>query len=144
MGRGVHIGSGCFIESGWAGLTIGDEVEIGPNGCIVSVSYSFELLDQPLQEQGLVTQGIRIGHRARLGAGCVVLDGAEIAKDRSRRHRRARQVCSHAQEATHAGQDDPSRDLIACSPRSWDSGSLPCRRATLRDDRHLHHGRLSA
>lgn len=79
MGRGVHIGTGCFIDSGWAGLTIGDEVEVGPNCSIVTVSYRFERLDQPLQEQGLITQGIRIGHRVRLGPGCVVLDGAEIA-----------------------------------------------------------------
>ena len=78
MGRGVRVGSGCFIDSGWAGLTIGDDVEIGPNSSIVNVSYRFDRLDQPLQDQGLVTQGIRIGDRVRLGAGCVVLDGADI------------------------------------------------------------------
>lgn len=81
MGRGVRIGSGCFIDSGWGGLTIGDGSEIGPNCTIVAVSYRTERLDQPLTEQGMVTQGIRIGRRVKLGPGCVVLDGAEIADD---------------------------------------------------------------
>jgi acetyltransferase-like isoleucine patch superfamily enzyme len=78
MGRQVWIGPGCFVDSGWAGLTIGDEVEVGPNSTIVTVSYRFDRLDQPLQSQGVVSQGIRIGNRVRLGAGCVVLDGSEI------------------------------------------------------------------
>lgn len=81
MGRRVRIGSGCFIDSGWAGLTIGDDVEIGPNCTVVNVSYRFDRLDQALQDQGLVTSGIRIGNRVRLGPGCVVLDGAEIGDD---------------------------------------------------------------
>lgn len=81
MGRGVRIASGCFIDSGWAGLVIGEEVEIGPNCAIVNVTYRYDRLDQPLQDQGLTTSGIRIGHRVRLGPGCVVLDGAEIPDD---------------------------------------------------------------
>lgn len=81
MGRGVQVGSGCFIDSGWAGLSIGDDVEIGPNCSIVNVTYRFDRLDQPLQDQGFTTQGIHIGHRVRLGPGCVVLDGAEIGDD---------------------------------------------------------------
>lgn len=81
MGRRVHIGNGCFIDSGWAGLTIGDDVDIGPNCTVVNVSYRFDRLDEPLQDQGFVTTGIRIGHRVRLGPGCVVLDGAEIGDD---------------------------------------------------------------
>jgi acetyltransferase-like isoleucine patch superfamily enzyme len=81
MGRGVRIGTGCFIDSGWAGLTIGDGVEVGPNCSIISVSYRFDRLDQPLPDQGLVSHGIRIGQGVRLGPGCVVLDGAEIPAD---------------------------------------------------------------
>lgn len=81
MGNRVRIGSGCFIDSGFAGLTIGDDVEIGPNCSIVTVTYRFDRLDQPLPDQGLVSVGIRIGSRVRLGPGCVVLDGAEILDD---------------------------------------------------------------
>jgi acetyltransferase-like isoleucine patch superfamily enzyme len=81
MGRGVRIASGCFVDSGWAGLTIGDDTEIGPNCTVVAVSYRTDRLDQPLADQGLVTQGIHIGRRVRLGPGCVVLDGAEIGDD---------------------------------------------------------------
>lgn len=81
MGDRVHIGTGCFIDSGWVGLTIGDDVEIGPNCTIVGVRYRFDRLTVPLAEQGLVTRGIRIGHRVRLGPGCVVLDGSEVGDD---------------------------------------------------------------
>jgi acetyltransferase-like isoleucine patch superfamily enzyme len=82
MGRGVRIGSGCFLDSGWSGLSIGDGTEIGPNCTIVAVSYRMDRLDLPLAEQGLVTRGIRIGSRVRLGPGSVVLDGAEIGDDK--------------------------------------------------------------
>jgi acetyltransferase-like isoleucine patch superfamily enzyme len=78
MGNRVHIGTGCFIDSGWFGLTIGDDVQVGPNCTIVGVTYRLDRLDVPLSEQGLVSSGIRIGNRVRLGPGCVVLDGSEI------------------------------------------------------------------
>ncbi|HEX2220254.1 MAG TPA: DapH/DapD/GlmU-related protein [Gemmatimonadales bacterium] len=81
LGDRVHIGTGCFIDSGWAGLAIGDDVEIGPNCTIVGVTYRFDSLDVPLAEQGLVTSGIRIGHRVRLGPNCVVLDGSQVDDD---------------------------------------------------------------
>lgn len=78
MGRRVRIGSGCFIDSGAAGLRIGDEVVVGPGCTIVAVNYRFERLGVPLPVQGTVSKGIRIGHRVRIGPGSVVLDGADI------------------------------------------------------------------
>jgi acetyltransferase-like isoleucine patch superfamily enzyme len=81
MGRRVRIGPGCFIDSGMAGLTIGDDVIIGPKCMIVNVSYRFDELRVPLVEQGLVSSGIRIGHRVRIGPNAVVLNGTEIGDD---------------------------------------------------------------
>ena len=81
MGRRVRIGPGCFIDSGMAGLTIGDDVIIGPKCTIVNVSYLFDELHMPLVEQGVVSSGIRIGHRVRIGPNAVVLNGAEIGDD---------------------------------------------------------------
>lgn len=78
MGRGVQIGSGCFIGAMGRGLTIGDHVLISPNCTILTSNYMFDLLETPLQEQGTTSTGVRIGHRVWLGSNSVVLDGAEI------------------------------------------------------------------
>jgi acetyltransferase-like isoleucine patch superfamily enzyme len=81
MGRRVHIATGCFLDAGEAGLTIGDDALIGPNCTIVAINYRFESLDIPLPEQGSVSKGIRIGARVWIGANSVVLDGADIGDD---------------------------------------------------------------
>jgi acetyltransferase-like isoleucine patch superfamily enzyme len=81
MGRRVRIGPGCFIDSGTAGLTIGDDVVIGSNCTIVNVSYRFDELHVPLAEQGLISSGIRIGHRVRIGPNAVILNGTDIGDD---------------------------------------------------------------
>jgi acetyltransferase-like isoleucine patch superfamily enzyme len=78
MGRGVQIATGCFIDVGRTGLTMGDDVLISPNCTIIAISYRFDRLDVPLREQGTVSKGIRIGHRVWLGSNSVVLDGADI------------------------------------------------------------------
>jgi len=78
MGRRVQIATGCFIASGSGGLLLGDDVLISPNCTIVTGNYRFDRLDLPLQEQGTVSNGIRIGHRVWIGANSVVLDGADI------------------------------------------------------------------
>lgn len=78
MGRRVQISSGCFIGAGAAGLTLGDDVLIGPSCTIVTGHYRFDELDVPLQDQGTVSRGVRIGHRVWVGANSVVLDGADI------------------------------------------------------------------
>ena len=80
LGRRVHVATGCFLDSG-QGLHIGDDALVGPNCTIVAVNYRFDRLDVPLQDQGLVSRGIRIGHRVWIGANSVVLDGADIGDD---------------------------------------------------------------
>lgn len=79
MGRRVHIATGCFIHADR--LILGDDVVVSPNCTIVAANYRFDQLDVPLADQGTTTVGIRIGHRVRLGANSVVLDGAEIGDD---------------------------------------------------------------
>lgn len=78
MGRRVQISTGCFIGAGASGLTLGDDVLIGPNCTVVTGNYRFDKLDVPLPEQGSVGKGIRIGHRVWLGSNSVVLDGTVI------------------------------------------------------------------
>jgi len=78
MGVRCQISTGCFIGAGQAGLTLGDDVLVGPNCTILTGSYQFDQLDVPLQEQGSVSKPVRIGHRAWIGSNSVVLPGAEI------------------------------------------------------------------
>lgn len=78
MGRRVQIATNCFIAAGSAGLTMGDDVLVGPNCTIVTGNYRFDRLEVPLQEQGTAGKGVRIGHRVWIGANSVVMDGAEI------------------------------------------------------------------
>jgi acetyltransferase-like isoleucine patch superfamily enzyme len=78
MGRKVQIAAGCFISVSPAGLTIGDDVLVGPNCTIVTDSYAYDRLDVPLREQGLVSKGVTIGRNVWIGANSVVLDGARI------------------------------------------------------------------
>ena len=81
MGRRVQIATGCFIGAGMGGLTIGHDVLIGPNCTIVTGNYKFDRLGVPLQEQGTIGKGVRIGDRVWIGANSVVLDGAEIGEN---------------------------------------------------------------
>jgi acetyltransferase-like isoleucine patch superfamily enzyme len=78
MGKRVQISTGCFLGAGPAGLTLGDDVLIGPNCAIMTGSYVFDRLDVPLPEQGTTSKGVRIGHRVWVGANSVVLAGAEL------------------------------------------------------------------
>ena len=78
MGRRVQIGTNCFIGAGAAGLIVGDDVLISPNCSILTGTYNFDRLDIPLQDQGTVSKGVRIGNRVWIGANSVVLAGSDI------------------------------------------------------------------
>jgi len=78
MGQRVQIATGCFIGAGPAGLTLGDDVLISPHCTILTGTYVFDRLDVPLQDQGTISKGVRIGHRVWIGSNSVVLAGAEI------------------------------------------------------------------
>lgn len=79
IGSNVDIATGCFLSSHRAGVTIGDDCLIGPNVSIVGNNYRYDDLETPIRRQEKVSdQGIRIGANVWIGAGCVILEGAEI------------------------------------------------------------------
>lgn len=79
IGRNVEISNGCVISSFTAGTYIGDDCLIGPNCSILGNNYHYDRLDVPIRLQGKFSaKGIRIAENVWLGAGCVVLDGADI------------------------------------------------------------------
>jgi acetyltransferase-like isoleucine patch superfamily enzyme len=79
IGRNVDIATGCFLSSHTAGVTIGDDCLIGPNVSIVGNNYRYDDLTTPIRLQEKVSEkGIRIGNNVWIGAGCVLLEGADI------------------------------------------------------------------
>lgn len=77
IGNHVQIATQCFLDTGPGGLTIGDHTMIGPLTCIVSVNYSYTS-PGPVALQPKTSKGIRIGNGVWIGAGCTILDGADI------------------------------------------------------------------
>jgi acetyltransferase-like isoleucine patch superfamily enzyme len=78
LGRRVHIASGCFIEVSAGGLTVGDDVLVGPNCSILTSKYVYDRVDLPLHLQGHTSDGVVIGRNVWIGANAVVLDGARL------------------------------------------------------------------
>ena len=79
IGVNVLIATGCFISSHEKGLDIGDDSMIGPNTSIIANNYNYDKLDVPIQEQGTICKhGIKIANNVWIGAGCCILDGADI------------------------------------------------------------------
>jgi virginiamycin A acetyltransferase len=81
IGDNVFVNSGTVIYSG-NGVSMGDNVLVGPNCSLVPVNHSFESRELPMRLQGFAPSkgGIVIEEDVWLGAGVVVLDGAVIRK----------------------------------------------------------------
>ncbi len=78
IGQRSSVEFGCFIASGSAGITIEENCLIGPNVSIIGNSYRYDQKGVHLEDQGKTSKGIRIGKNVWIGAGTVILDGAEI------------------------------------------------------------------
>jgi acetyltransferase-like isoleucine patch superfamily enzyme len=79
IGRNVQIATGCCITSHAAGVAIGDDCLIGPNVSILGNNYRYDDLATPMRLQGTVSaRGIRLAADVWVGAGCCLLDGADV------------------------------------------------------------------
>jgi acetyltransferase-like isoleucine patch superfamily enzyme len=77
VGRHVFINQGCTF-AGVGGITIGDEVLIGPNVSLVSAGHPLE----PAKRRRQITADpIVIGRNVWLGAGATVLQGVTVGDD---------------------------------------------------------------
>jgi maltose O-acetyltransferase len=77
-GRCLAINSGAYV-SGRGGLTLGDNVLIGPNAVVVSSQHRWDLSDRPIIAQGHRMAPTTIGDDVWIGANAVVLPGVTIA-----------------------------------------------------------------
>jgi len=78
IGERVSIGTGCFLHSSTAGVTIADDSMISPNVSIVGSNYRYDRLDIPIHQQGEISKGVTIGRDVWVGVGCAIMDGADI------------------------------------------------------------------
>ncbi|OQY59559.1 MAG: hypothetical protein B6245_06040 [Desulfobacteraceae bacterium 4572_88] len=77
IGDNVHINAGGYI-SGEGGVSIGDDVLIGPNTCILSAGHVYGDPNQPIRTQPLSYAPIRIGRDVWIGGSSVILQGVSI------------------------------------------------------------------
>jgi acetyltransferase-like isoleucine patch superfamily enzyme len=81
VGSRCGFGTGCFLSSGEGELVIGNNLVCGPNVVIMATSYRFVRLGVHLHDQEITSKGTRIGNNVWIGAGAVILDGADIGDD---------------------------------------------------------------
>jgi maltose O-acetyltransferase len=72
-------GVGCFINAG-GGVSIGNNVLIGPHCVIHSLNHVYLDPKKPIREQGHVARSVVIGDDVWLGAACVVLPGVTVGR----------------------------------------------------------------
>lgn len=83
-GEGIVTGPGCWIgvnavlASGQGGLTLGSEVLIGPGAVLVTGDHDFADPSVPAADRAYTGRPIRVGDNVWIGAGAVVLGGADI------------------------------------------------------------------
>ncbi|MEO8887353.1 MAG: acyltransferase [Mucilaginibacter sp.] len=79
-GTGIVIGNRTGISAraylaGQGGITIGNDVIMGPNVQIFSENHVFDDTLLTIKEQGVTKQAVIIGNNCWLGAGCTILAG---------------------------------------------------------------------
>jgi maltose O-acetyltransferase len=83
-GSHLRIGARCFANSGLVALdvapiTIGDDVQIGPNVQLLTPTHPVE--PEPRRQKWEAAQPITIGDNVWLGGGVIVLPGVTIGDD---------------------------------------------------------------
>ena len=86
FGKGIEIGNnsacGRFTEFGAAGgIEIGDDVIMGSYISFHSENHNFSDYSKLIREQGVTSQGIKIGNNVWIGAKATFLDGSQVGNN---------------------------------------------------------------
>lgn len=86
-GKGITIGDNTGINSscyfgGQGGITIGNNVIIGPSVKVFSENHHFEDASIIIKNQGVSRKGVQIGDDCWIGSGATILDGV-VLKNRT-------------------------------------------------------------
>lgn len=82
-GTGIIIGNRTGISAraylaGQGGITIGDDVIMGPNVQIFSENHSFGDLKRIIKDQGVIKNEVKIGNNCWIGGGATILAGVTL------------------------------------------------------------------
>ncbi len=77
IGRDTSFNTGCWINAA-GGITIGDNVLIGPNCIIHSANHKIDRLDVPIRKQGYEYLPVIIESDVWIGANATILPGTSI------------------------------------------------------------------
>lgn len=77
IGNRSNVGHNCALY-GQGGITIGEDVLIGPNCSIISGNHRFDDINCTINKQGTHDKGIEIGNDVWVGANVAILDGIKI------------------------------------------------------------------
>jgi acetyltransferase-like isoleucine patch superfamily enzyme len=77
LGSGSHWAAGCWFNC-WGGLTIGNNVIIGPNVCISTSNHNFSDPKRLIKNQGSTPDAVVIGDDCWIGANSVIVAGVHI------------------------------------------------------------------
>jgi acetyltransferase-like isoleucine patch superfamily enzyme len=77
IGKRAYVGHRVVLY-GHGGLTIGEDVLIGPNACVIAMNHRFDRVDTPINSQGETREGIVIENGVWICADAVITDGVRI------------------------------------------------------------------
>lgn len=77
VGDGCEIGVGCFLQAA-GGITLGNNVMLGPGAKIWSVNHRFDDPETPIREQGYDQDPVYIGDGCWLGANVFIMPGVHL------------------------------------------------------------------
>jgi acetyltransferase-like isoleucine patch superfamily enzyme len=80
IGDGTYVGPHCILGAG-GGIRVGRNVTFGAYVQILAENHEFADFDRPVNEQGVVRQGIVIEDGCWLGNSVIVLDGVNIGRN---------------------------------------------------------------
>jgi acetyltransferase-like isoleucine patch superfamily enzyme len=79
IGAGTWIGQQCFFHSA-GGLTIGQNVGVGPGVKIVTSTHRLDVLDQPILHAPIDVAPVVIEDGGDIGVGAILLPGVTIGQ----------------------------------------------------------------
>lgn len=85
LGEGIQIGNNSAVGAqsflgGQGGITIGNDVIMGPHVRIFSENHNMQQVDVVIRKQGESRKGVVIGDNCWIGAGVTILDGVTIGE----------------------------------------------------------------
>lgn len=78
IGSSTSIAHNCTLSGRNVGIFIGNNVMIAPNCVFVAFDHSFDNVDIPMIEQGVIEESIIIEDDVWIGANCTITKGVKI------------------------------------------------------------------